>query len=81
MCTHHDQHSSTQDTETRQMLERRRLVQALGAGGVIVAAPTLTSCATNPETGSRQLLLIGSSQLNQMAASSWAEAKKQTLDR
>lgn len=78
MCTHDHQETAVQDTETKNMMERRRLVQALGAGGVLTMAPALSGCATNPETGARQLLLIGDSQLNQMAAASWAEAKKKT---
>ncbi len=38
--------------EDKEMLERRRLVQGLAAGGVLTAAaPALTGCATNAETG------------------------------
>lgn len=77
MCTeHHDM--THQDQATREMLQRRRLVQGLAAGGVMVSAPALSGCATNAETGASQFLLVGSSQLNQMAAASWAEAKKKT---
>ena len=82
MCIHdHTQdHSDTNiDAETRGILERRRIVQGLAAGGLMtVAGPALTGCATNAETGSKQFLLIGDSQLSQMAASSWAEAKAKT---
>jgi len=61
------------------MLERRRIVQGLAAGGVLTAtAPALSSCATNAETGARQFFMVGSSQLSQMAASSWADAKAKT---
>ncbi|HHL42336.1 MAG TPA: M48 family peptidase [Hellea balneolensis] len=78
MCINHDHESHDhQDKEMSEMLTKRRMIQALAAGGVVsVAAPTLSGCATNPETGSKQLLLIGEGQLTQMAAQSWAEAKR-----
>ncbi len=78
MCNQHQQDITKQDQKTRGMMERRRLVQALGAGGVLTLAPSLSGCATNPETGASQFLLVGDSQLNEMAASSWAETKKTT---
>ncbi len=78
MCMNH---CGTNEThEDKDMLARRNLVQALGAGAIITAAPGLTSCATNPETGRKQLIGLapGAGQLNQMAAASWAEMKKKT---
>ncbi len=77
MCTH-DQTVKAADEETQGMLQRRRLVMGLAAGGALAITPTLSGCATNPETGARQLLLVGDSQLNEMAAASWAEAKQKT---
>lgn len=74
MCNHDHHHSPTMDKDTQDMLQRRRVVQGLAAGGVLTA----TGCATNPETGASQFLLVSNSQLSQMAASSWAEAKKKT---
>lgn len=66
--------------EDKDMLARRNLVQALGAGAIITAAPALTSCATNAETGRKQFLGLapGNAQLNQMAGASWAEMKQKT---
>ncbi len=65
--------------EDKEMLERRRLVQGLAAGGVLTAAaPALTGCATNAETGAKQFLMVGDKQLSQMAAASWADAKSKT---
>ncbi len=81
MCTHdhHHDHNEVVDKYTRDMLSRRNMVQALAAGGAItVAGPALSGCKTNAETGAKQFLLVGDSQLSQMAASSWAEAKQKT---
>ncbi len=83
MCTcHHDAHEhEIVDAQTKEMLDRRRMIQTLAAGGAVaVAAPALSGCATNPDTGTNQMLLIGDAQLTQMAAQSWAQAKsKQKL--
>jgi len=80
MWCSHDHHQHEEEcSEDKEMLERRHLVQGLAAGGLLtVAGPSLTGCATNPETGAKQLLLVGESQLNQMAAASWDDAKKKT---
>ncbi|MEP3891112.1 MAG: M48 family metallopeptidase [Hellea sp.] len=78
MCMNHCGNTDTH--EDKDMIARRNLVQALGAGAVITAAPALTSCATNAETGRKQFvgLAPGSAQLNQMASASWAEMKAKT---
>ncbi len=79
MCMHHDHEASEcTDSETKAMLSKRRMIQGLAAGGLVtVTAPGLSSCVTNPETGSSQFLgLVSESQLNQMAAQSWAQAKQ-----
>lgn len=72
MCFNH--HHTHDAPKQQSLFSRRRAVQTLAAGG---GAAALSACVTNPETGSRQFLgLIGEGQLNQMAAASWAEAKK-----
>ena len=78
MCMNHCGNTDTH--EDKDMIARRNLVQALAAGAVITAAPALTSCATNAETGRKQFvgLAPGSAQLNQMASASWAEMKAKT---
>ncbi len=79
MCMHHDHEAEDcKDPEMQKMLNKRRMIQGLAAGGLAtVAAPALSSCVTNPETGSKQFLgLISEGQLNQMAAQSWAQAKQ-----
>jgi len=78
LCSHGHHHENCDhvDKDTQEMLSRRVMVQALAAGGTLtLAAPALSGCATNAETGSKQFLLVGENQLSQMAASSWAEAK------
>ena len=75
MCDHHEEIES-QDPEFQAMLSKRQLVQGLAAGTAVVYATGATGCSTNPETGARQLITVSESQLNQMAAVSWAEAKK-----
>lgn len=78
MCMNHCGNTDTH--EDKDMIARRNLVQALGAGAIITAAPGLTSCATNAETGRKQFLGLapGNAQLNQMAGASWAEMKSKT---
>lgn len=67
MCEHHSAHSLT----------RRGLVAGLGLASV-GAAGALAGCATNPETGRSQLLLVSDAQLTQMSVSAWAETKSKT---
>ena len=82
MCNH-DHHETTEivDKETREILNRRKMIQALAAGGTVAVAGGLSGCATNAETGMSQLVgLVSEGQLNQMAAQSWAQSKsKQKL--
>ncbi|MEE9271751.1 MAG: M48 family metallopeptidase [Robiginitomaculum sp.] len=79
MCMYHDHEAhECKDQETKDMLTKRRMIQMLAAGGVVTAtAPSLSSCVTNPETGSKQFLgLVSEGQLNLMAAQSWAQTKQ-----
>ncbi len=77
MCIYHQENEKTKDPAVKDMLTKRKMVQALAAGGALsLAGPALSGCVTNPETGASQLLLIGEGQLSQMAAQSWAQAKK-----
>ncbi|VAV89036.1 Zn-dependent protease with chaperone function [hydrothermal vent metagenome] len=52
-------------------LSRRQLIVGLAAG-------TVTACVTNPETGEQQFMLVSDSQLSQMSATAWADAKTKT---
>ena len=57
-------------------MSRRQLIQGLAAGTVV---PIVASgCATNPETGRNQLMLVSEGQIAQMAASAWTDMKRQT---
>ena len=77
MCTeHHNHDQSNMDEAEKTLMHRRKILQGLAAGGVLtVATPGLSGCATNTVTGERQFSLVGDSQLSQMAATSWAQAK------
>lgn len=79
-CNHeHHQPQEGCSSEEKELLERRSLIQGLAAGGMLtVTGGSLTGCATNAETGARQLLLVGEGQLSQMAAASWDDAKQRT---
>ena len=46
-------------------------------GGMAASAAALTGCATNPETGRSQLILIDDSQLAQAALQAWAQQRTQ----
>jgi predicted Zn-dependent protease len=54
---------------------RRNFLKLAGAGAFVATA---AACATNPETGRSQLILIDDAQLNQMALSAWAQQRQQT---
>lgn len=75
MCDAHE--SVSEDPKLTDMLTKRRLIQGIAAGSVIGFTTAGSGCATNPETGERQLILVSEGQLTEMAASSWAEAKQQ----
>lgn len=53
----------------------RRSMMFLGAGAL---AFTATSCATNPETGSNQLILIDDASLTQQSLAAWQDIKSKT---
>lgn len=76
-CSHsHHQHEEGCSSEEKELHERRSLIQGLAAGGLLtVGGASLGGCATNAETGAKQLLLVGDSQLSQMAAASWLDTK------
>ena len=56
-------------------MSRRGILKGLACGAVV---PILSSCATNPETGQSQFLLVNESTIANMAVSAWSDMKKQT---
>ncbi|MEZ5945312.1 MAG: M48 family metallopeptidase [Hyphomonas sp.] len=56
-------------------MSRRAIISGLAAGTVF---PFVSSCTTNPATGSSQLLLFGDDQIASMAATAWTDMKAQT---
>jgi predicted Zn-dependent protease len=68
MCEHHSAHNLT----------RRGLVAGLTGVAGIGAASALAGCATNPETGRSQLLLVSDAQLTEMSVAAWSETKAKT---
>lgn len=80
MCFNHGI-SSPAPIKVEPVVDRRKVVKTIAAGGAAVAATTsLSACATNAETGRKQFLAFapGEAQLGEAAASSWDALKKQT---
>lgn len=89
MCTHHSHElpahelpGATEPAAEAQprlvdlsTMPRRDLIRGLALGTIAVVAP---GCATNPETGRSQLLLVDEGQLVQMSLSAWDEQKRKT---
>lgn len=67
MCANHETTNGRAETST---LGRRDVLRGAAA---TAAALTLGSCATNPETGRSQLILIDDAQLQQAALQAWAQ--------
>jgi predicted Zn-dependent protease len=72
VCAHH---SSDAEPIAQGGWRRRDLLRGL-AGGVALAGAS--GCATNPETGRSQLILIDESQLQQASLQAWAQVRQQT---
>ncbi len=57
-------------------MSRRALIRGLAAGTVVPLA--LSGCATNPETGRSQFMLVSQGQLAKLSASAWSDVKEET---
>ncbi len=57
-------------------MSRRELVRGLAAGTIVPF--TVSACATNPDTGRRQLMLVSPDQLAKLSLSAWREIKAET---
>lgn len=84
MCFNHNHthtHSAPKKVEEKPSQGRRKFVSTLAAGGAVaVAGASVSSCATNAETGRKQFIGLapGGASLSNMAAASWAEMKQKT---
>ncbi len=57
-------------------MSRRALIRGLAAGTVVPMAAS--GCATNPETGRSQFMLVSQGQLAKLSASAWSDVKEET---
>ena len=73
MCDHHSAATSTLPHVRRAGMGRRDVLRGVAASGLLAAA----GCATNPETGRSQLILIDESQLQQASLQAWAQMRQQ----
>lgn len=71
MCEHHE----TQDAKLVDVskMDRRDLLRGLASGSLVLVA----GCATNPETGRQQFIIIDESQLQQASLQAWAQMRQQ----
>jgi predicted Zn-dependent protease len=78
MCELHS-HGHSHGGELKLMdlskMPRRDLVRGLAVGTILMAAP---GCATNPETGRSQFMLVNDGFLASMALDAWKEEKAKT---
>ncbi len=58
------------------VMSRRALIRGLAAGTVVPMAAS--GCATNPETGRSQFMLVSQGQLAKLSASAWSDVKAET---
>lgn len=72
MCTHHQSEGAALVNVSK--LGRRELLGGLGAGTLLL----VSGCATNPETGRSQLILIDEAQLQQASLQAWSQMRQQT---
>ncbi|KCZ88924.1 M48 family metallopeptidase [Hyphomonas johnsonii] len=63
------------DGAPRINMSRRAIITGIAAGTVF---PFVSSCTTNPATGTNQLVFFGDDQVASMAASAWTDMKAQT---
>lgn len=72
MCEQHAADAGAKLVDVSKM-DRRDLLRGLAGGTLVLVA----GCATNPETGRSQLILIDESQLQQASLQAWAQMRQQ----
>lgn len=74
MCEHHYSNVSNVGAIEGVPLDRRALLRGVTATGALA----LAACATNPETGRDQFIIIDESQLQQASLQAWGQMRQQT---
>jgi predicted Zn-dependent protease len=80
MCLNHADHAHGHEVAAPKLVDltnwkRRDVFRAVAAGSLMLLAP---GCATNPETGRSQLMLVDEGSLSRLAFDAWQEQKAQT---
>jgi predicted Zn-dependent protease len=70
MCEHDETHPTGATAEQSSALGRRDVLRGATAGALALAAG---ACATNPETGREQFIIIDDASLHQAALQAWAQ--------
>src|SRR5262245_18713962 len=73
MCEHHNAAGGEQ-TPVGRSIGRRDILRGAAAGAL---ALSVGACATNPETGRRQFIMVDDSQMEQAALQAWAQQLQQ----
>lgn len=73
MCDHHAAERAARLVDLSKM-DRRDLLRGLAGGTLLIVA----GCATNPETGREQFIIIDDAQLQQASLQAWQQMRQQT---
>src|SRR5262245_39989259 len=68
MCEHHNTAGANETVS--HAIGRRDILRGAAAGALTLAA---AACATNPETGREQFIMVDDSQMQQAALQAWAQ--------
>lgn len=74
MCEHHSESAEGAQLVDVAKMDRRDLLRGLASGSLLLVA----GCATNPETGRSQFIMIDESQLQQASLNAWQQMRQQT---
>lgn len=74
MCEHHATADEGVKLVDVSKMDRRDLLRGLAGGSILLVA----GCATNPETGRQQFIIIDEAQLQQASLQAWAQMRQQT---
>lgn len=74
MCDHHAEATAGVKLVDVSKMDRRDLLRGLATGTLVLVA----GCATNPDTGRQQFIIIDDAQLQQASLQAWAQMRQQT---